>query len=173
MHIFRSPKKKLLPLLLLFGGAGIALVVAAVSYNSGFGIKKLFIGSVSLAIMLKGFDLYRSVTFPSHKNIILTSSSLNRRFQVLGMIQAACYLCYSALSFGLTSLIPYAASRQDRPVLAKHLAQSLEFLGTGVQAFIRGETILVYREIWLLAYCLPVVISTAIFLVMLVTLARN
>ena len=169
--------KKLLPIIVILLGIG-AFIVALMGIligmggKSGFGLKKALLALVGITLILKGIDLNVSshAHFYSHERPEKGLS--NRWILFLGSINIICYTVYSMLSYGLAPLIPDNIIEPYRLKIFVWISQTLAFLGRDVQAFTSGNSILSNREFWLIAYCLPVIISTIVFFIMLIILWR-
>lgn len=85
---------------------------------------------------------------------------------IFGWLNVICFIAYAICSYGLAPVGP------DRRLLGEQFSHVGEAFGSRVQMFLSGESF-ARPEIWLLAYCTPLVISTLVFLGLLIRLARH
>ncbi|MGE0887486.1 MAG: hypothetical protein AB7P14_28530 [Blastocatellales bacterium] len=95
---------------------------------------------------------------------------LKKAIKLLGSITVTCLAVQTIISFGLA---PIVRSPGQRTEFFNGVARSLWFLGSGVQSFVLGQSSLVHQHIFLLAYCLPLLIATCVFLALLILLSRH
>ncbi|MEE9608820.1 MAG: glycosyltransferase 87 family protein [Myxococcota bacterium] len=92
----------------------------------------------------------------------------------LGAVNAVCFAAHALLSYALTPVMGLRRTAQLREAESfAQLAQALDFLGPGVVALVSGRGALAEPEAFLFAYCLPLALSTAVFLALLALLARH
>jgi hypothetical protein len=97
---------------------------------------------------------------------------IEKQITILGSINLISLTVLSVLSYGLAPVQPAGALPRAAEVFS-HLAQRFSFLGKTAETFLTGKSILGRGENFLLAYCLPLLISTAVFLSIIILLARN
>ena len=93
---------------------------------------------------------------------------------LLGVVNIVAFATYAVISYGLTpvmSLDVMNPAPRKAEIFGK-LAQMIGFLGPGAQSFVSGQCALIRRGVFLLLYSLPLLISTGVFLALLILLAR-
>jgi alpha-1,6-mannosyltransferase len=108
---------------------------------------------------------------------VFSTGGLSGRFNTwvtaLGAINTACFATYAVLSYGMAPAASFGTGAGHEREVFGALAQPLSFLGPGVESFFRGHSALARREVFLLAYGLPVLISSVVFVTLLFLLARH
>jgi alpha-1,6-mannosyltransferase len=106
-------------------------------------------------------------------NPSLHTKWLNRWFSRLGALTVASCVGSTLLSYGMAPVAPLGKPEPREAECFARLAQALEALGPGVQAFVTGQSPLARPWTFLLAYCVPLLLSTGSFLALLVLLGRH
>ncbi len=92
----------------------------------------------------------------------------------LGLVNAFCFAAAAFLSYGLASVVQLSFAPQPREAeFLARLAESLAALGPNVQAFVTGHTVFARPEWYVPLYCLPLLITSAVFIAALICLARQ
>lgn len=91
---------------------------------------------------------------------------------LLGLVSCSGFGAYAILSHGMITL-PFSTSRAYNAPYYDLVAQTLHFLGSDVQAFVTGRSFLADRDLYVLAYCLPIIAATVAFLALIIVLARH
>ena len=90
----------------------------------------------------------------------------------IGILNVFVFAGYSILSYGLAPLIPFNLVGPSQVQMSESLATFFSVLGEPVAEFLRGQSFLAVEQNWIIAYCIPVVLSSLIFLVLLMAIAH-
>lgn len=167
-------------LLLIAIGLSLFAVVFAfrgrdVSGSDNIRIKNIIMVFTGLIIMAWGFVRLSPVGRISQRAEEVQRHP-RRWISFLGGANAASWVAYTILSYGLHPMAPFnadAALRQNRPEFSAGLANSLGFLGGGTRTFLSGNTIFANKEFWLIGYSLPILLSTLVLVALLRVLALH
>ncbi|MGI9079027.1 MAG: hypothetical protein ACR2G6_17115 [Gemmatimonadaceae bacterium] len=100
-------------------------------------------------------------------------SRFERRLALLGAVNVMSFLAYTLLSYGMTAVAPFVVDRPVKAEVYRQFAESVAPLGAAVQAVLRGESALAQQDVFLMAYMLPFIVSSAALVGLLALLARH
>lgn len=103
----------------------------------------------------------------------MTAIRIERLIRGLGLISLVCFLARAILSYGMVQIAPLGHAEPNEAEAFSLLVQKVSFLGGGIQTFLLGQSILRNQAVFVLANCLPLLIASGVFLVVLAILARN
>jgi len=101
------------------------------------------------------------------------TNRLKKCLTLLGGINFVCLAVQTILSYGLAPITPFHHPPENTAEFLGKLAQTLAFLGPKAQAFVSGQSVFARQSVFLAVYCLPLLISTGVFLALLILLARH
>ncbi len=155
---------------LCLSGAAWGVDLVSAGGRSGFGTKQAALLVVGLYLILRGF-LERLA--PGKAPSARRAASFNSKWiAVLGAVNLASFAVYTILSYGMAPLLPFGAVQPHNAEFFARLVKALGFLGPEVGAFVSGHSALANQQVILVAYCLPVIVSTIASVGILVMLGR-
>jgi alpha-1,6-mannosyltransferase len=102
-----------------------------------------------------------------------SSGTLPRRIAALGLLTALAIGAQTVFSYGMATVAPFGAAEPREATAFAALARSLQFFGDGVQAYVSGRSALAREEIFVLAYSVPFLVSSAAFIALMIVLSRH
>lgn len=103
----------------------------------------------------------------------MTAIRIERLLRGLGLFSLVCFLARAILSYGMVPIAPFGRPQPNEAETLSLLAKKLSFLGGGAQSFLLGQSVLRHESVFALAYYLPILLATGVFLVLLALLARH
>ena len=172
-NLLFNHRGKIVPAVIIAVSAVALLTGVLAILLSGFGVKKALLAMFALGVLLWGLGLYKSSSGVNHKPSSESSSYSPYWIDVFGGINLLFFILLTFFSYGLAPLVPWNDQKPYWTKIFIWLSDTLGLLGQNVQQIIRGQSIFSTRYIWILGYILPILISSIIFVVLIISLARN